>query len=44
VQPPYAAFYAKYSVIKFSKKHTNEYLKYPPAVTERHLGGFFGRA
>uniref|UniRef100_A0A7S3HT83 Exocyst subunit Exo70 family protein n=1 Tax=Spumella elongata TaxID=89044 RepID=A0A7S3HT83_9STRA len=44
IQSEYNAFYSTYSVVKFSKKHMDEYLKYPPAVVERHLTGFFGRA
>lgn len=40
----YTTFYNTYSIVKFSKKHMDEYLKYPPAVVERHLTGFFGRA
>ena len=44
IQSEYNAFYGTYSVVKFSKKHMDEYLKYPPAVVERHLTGFFGRA
>ena len=44
VLPVYTQFYSTYSVVKFSKKHMEEYLKYPPNVVERHLAGFFGRA
>lgn len=40
----YASFFASYSIVKFSKKHMDEYLKYPPTVAERHLANFFGRA
>lgn len=39
----YSVFFATYGVIKFSKKHMNEYLKYTPAQLEQHLRNFFGR-
>lgn len=42
--PVYTKWYNEYSAVKFSKKHMDEYLKYPPNVVERHLAGFFGRA
>jgi hypothetical protein len=44
VVPVYTKFFSEYSVVKFSKKHTEEYLKFPPNVVERHLTGFFGRS
>ena len=44
IGPVYTQFFNAYSVIKFSKKHTDEYLKYPPPIVERHLSGFFGRS
>jgi len=43
VMSGYQPFFAKYSVVKFSKKHMEEYLKYPPPQCERNLSGFFGR-
>jgi hypothetical protein len=42
--PVYAKFFGTYSAVKFSKKHSDEYLKYPPPAVEKHLTGFFGRA
>ena len=39
----YNNFFAAYSVVKFSKKHMSEYLKFTPAQLENHLKGFFGR-
>jgi hypothetical protein len=44
MMPVYSKWYNEYSVVKFSKKHMEEYLKYPPNVVERHLSGFFGRS
>lgn len=44
IVPVYTQFFNTYSVVKFSKKHMEEYLKYTPPVVERHLTGFFGRA
>ena len=43
VSPVYTRWFNEYSVVKFSKKHTDDYLKYPPSIVERHLAGFFGR-
>ena len=40
----YTNFFNTYSIVKFSKKHMDEYLKYPPNVAKQHLTGFFGRA
>ena len=39
----YNNFFAAYSVVKFSKKHMSEYLKFTPSQLENHLKGFFGR-
>lgn len=39
----YGNYFANYSVVKFSKKHMSEYLKFTPSQLENHLKGFFGR-
>lgn len=41
---PYQHFFTTYSAIKFSKKHTNDYLRFTPAQLEQHLRSFFGRS
>ena len=43
ILPTYKVFFETYSAVKFSKKHMDEYLKYPPANVQMHLEGFFGR-
>lgn len=43
VVPPYSEFHAAFSAVKFSKKHTEQYLRYSPDSVERHLQSFFGR-
>ena len=44
ILPVYTEFFNNYSGIKFSKKHMNEYLRYPPAQVERNLRSFFGKS
>jgi len=39
----YSTFFEKYSIIKFSKKHQDSYLRYPPHAVEKHIVSFFGR-
>jgi hypothetical protein len=43
VSSSYSTFFEKYSVVKFSKKHQDMYLRYPPQAVERHIVSFFGR-
>lgn len=42
--PYFKEFYGKYSTISFSKKHMNEYLRFPPDDVERALINFFGKS
>jgi hypothetical protein len=44
VLPTYSKFFSTYSVVKFSKKHMTEYLRFKPADVEGKLNAFFGRA
>lgn len=44
ILPVYTEFYNTYAAVKFSKKHMNEYLRFPPAQVERNLKTFFGRS
>ncbi len=44
VLPVYAEFFAAYSTVRFSSKHTEQYLRFPPAFVERNLKSFFGRS
>ncbi|KAH7461458.1 Exocyst complex component EXO70A1 [Phytophthora ramorum] len=39
--PVYKAFYEKYSVIQFSRKHASRYLKYPPQAVQALLKELF---
>lgn len=39
--PPYTTFFNKYSKIHFSKRHMDDYLKFPPTDLEHILKGFF---
>ncbi|OWZ16982.1 hypothetical protein PHMEG_0009139 [Phytophthora megakarya] len=39
--PAYKAFYEKYSVIQFSRKHTSKYLKYTPQAAQALLKELF---
>ncbi|KAL4166089.1 hypothetical protein KRP22_014792 [Phytophthora ramorum] len=39
--PAYKAFYEKYSVIQFSRKHASRYLKYPPQAVQALLKELF---
>jgi hypothetical protein len=41
VVPVYAEFFATYSSVHFSKKHMDEYLKYPPKNVENILMSLF---
>lgn len=43
VSSSYSTFFEKYSVVKFSKKHQDIYLRYPPQAVEKHIVSFFGR-
>eukprot|EP00588_Corethron_pennatum_P005476 CAMPEP_0194289944 /NCGR_PEP_ID=MMETSP0169-20130528/40227_1 /TAXON_ID=218684 /ORGANISM="Corethron pennatum, Strain L29A3" /LENGTH=1028 /DNA_ID=CAMNT_0039037377 /DNA_START=110 /DNA_END=3196 /DNA_ORIENTATION=+ len=41
IMPRYTRFFEKYSKIKFSKKNTEEYLKYPPVRVEYMVDNLF---
>lgn len=41
IMPIYTEFYETYSVIKFSKKNQDKYLKFPPEDVNRIIQGFF---
>ena len=38
---PYTAFFNENCRIQFSKKHTQQYLRYPPSEVDRLLINFF---
>lgn len=42
IYPTYKEFFEKYSVIKFSKKHMERYLRYNPEEVKVSLVSFFG--
>ena len=42
--PLYGQFYGTYSTIPFSKKHMEDYLRFPPSDVERALRFFFGKS
>lgn len=42
--PLFKDFYGKYSKVSFSKKHMNEYLRFPPDDVDRALTNFFGKS
>jgi len=44
VLPVYTEFYNTYAAVKFSKKHMDRYLRFPPAEVEWNLKTFFGRS
>jgi hypothetical protein len=44
VCPRYTQFFTTYSAVGFSKKHTEEYLRFPPADVDRALRYFFGKS
>lgn len=44
VLPVYSEFFNAFSTTHFSKKHMNQYIKYPPTEVERVLKNFFGKA
>jgi hypothetical protein len=41
IMPMYTEFYDVYHQIRFSKKHMDQYLKFPPEDVERIIQGFF---
>jgi Exo70 exocyst complex subunit len=41
IVPMYTEFYDIYSQIRFSKKHMDQYLKFPPEDVDRIIQGFF---
>jgi len=44
VLPVYTEFYNTFAAVKFSKKHMDRYLRFPPAEVEWNLKTFFGRS
>jgi hypothetical protein len=43
IMPPYAEFFNSFSTVQFSRKHMNQYIRFPPQEVERILWNFFGK-
>jgi hypothetical protein len=43
IMPVYSEFFNYFSGVQFSKKHMDQYLRFPPQEIERILSNFFGK-
>lgn len=43
ILPVYAEFYDSFASLKFSKKHSKQYLRFSPVNVEKNLQNFFGK-
>jgi hypothetical protein len=43
ISPVYAEFHNSFSSCKFSKKHSDQYLRFSPTNVEKNLQSFFGK-
>jgi hypothetical protein len=43
ISPVFTEFYNSFASVKFSKKHSEQYLRFSPTVVEKNLQNFFGK-